>query len=284
MTSVEKKYYLGVSEQGFHRLAYREWGKAGKKPTLICVHGVTRLAQDFDVLAKRLAKHYHVVCPDVAGRGDSDWLTNYRYYNFTQYCSDITALIARLNVDKVHFFGTSMGGIIGIILASLPNSPIRSLIVNDVGPEMVMSEIRRIGTYIGRAPNFHSRAEAEDFVRKTYSSFGNLTDKQWENMAGYSVRDTSEGLRVHYDPNIGKAFRSNYAFYTFTLWSYWEKISCPTMTLRGKESTFLTPSVAERMGEKGPNNILVEVEGAGHPPALLSTFEYTAIKNFLDSA
>lgn len=283
MSSVEKKFFLSLSEEGFHRLAYREWGKRGKKPTLICVHGVTRLAQDFDVLAQRLSKDYHVVCLDVVGRGDSDWFRSHRFYNFAQYCSDVTALIAHLNVEKVHYLGTSMGGIIGIILAAFPKTPIQSLIVNDVGPEMVMSEIRRIGTYIGKAPDFASREEALAFVRTTYGSFGKLTDAQWENMADYSVRNFGDTLRVHYDPQIGKAFRSNYAFYTFALWSYWEKIHCPTMTLRGKESTFLTKNVAEKMGQRGPQNILIEIDDAGHAPALLSDFEFTAIKQFLDS-
>lgn len=283
MQSIKEKYVLGLSEEGFHRISYREWGRRGKKPTIICVHGVTRLAHDFDVLAEALSKDYHVVCPDIAGRGNSDWFHNHKHYNFTQYCADINALIARLDVEKVHYIGTSMGGIIGMILAGLPNGPIASLVINDIGPEQKMSEIRRLGNYMGLAPEFGDMDEVTEYVRTTYSAFGNLSDQQWKQMGLNSVRKHSDGYKMHYDPKIGKAFRSNYYFYTFTLWHYWDKIACPTLALRGELSTFLSAETAEKMTQRGPKCKVVEIKEAGHAPALQSPYEIKVIKDFISS-
>ncbi|MEO0443812.1 MAG: alpha/beta hydrolase, partial [Pseudomonadota bacterium] len=143
MPNTKDHYYLGVSNEGFHRLYYREWGNPKSDITVICVHGVTRISHDFDVLARHLGKRYRVICPDIVGRGNSDWFGNKENYNFVQYCSDINALFAHLHIDRIHFIGTSMGGLIGMILASMVHTPIDSLILNDVGPDIKRTELRR---------------------------------------------------------------------------------------------------------------------------------------------
>ena len=135
--------------------------------TIVCVHGVTRISHDFDVLARQLSRKYRVICPDIVGRGNSDWFGNKENYNFIQYCSDINALFAHLHINRVHFIGTSMGGLIGMILAAMAHTPIDSLIINDIGPDIKRTELRRMGEYIGNAPIFTSK-EYYDYYKSVY--------------------------------------------------------------------------------------------------------------------
>lgn len=274
-------YYLGLSSEGFHRLYYREWGNPKNKNVIICVHGVTRISHDFDILAKKLSRRYRVICPDIVGRGNSDWFGNAENYNFIQYCSDINALLAHIHADRVHYLGTSMGGLIGMVLAAMAHTPIQSLILNDVGPDIKRTELRRMGEYIGNAPEFTTRQEYHEYYQDIYQGFGNLlTQKQWKEMAKYSAFKTPNGYRMHYDPKIGEAFRKNYAFFNFDLWRYWEEIECPVMILRGAESTFFPREVADRMCETTADATLVEIEGAGHTPPLKTTKEINVIESF----
>src|SRR5512145_2353603 len=152
-----------LSAAGFHHMAYVEWGDAANPKVLVCVHGLTRSGRDFDFLAQALADDYRVVCPDVVGRGRSDWLRNKSLYALPQYCADMTALLARLGVETVDWFGTSMGGLIGMALACQPETPIARLVLNDVGPVITASSLERIGTYLGAAPRFDSIEQAEAF-------------------------------------------------------------------------------------------------------------------------
>ena len=152
-------YFLGLSNEGFHRLYYREWGDPENKDIIVCVHGVTRISHDFDILAKELSKHYRVICPDIAGRGNSDWFGNKENYNFVQYSADLNSLFAHLHADRIHFIGTSMGGLIGMIMAAMAHTPIESLILNDVGPDIKRTELRKMGDYIGKAPVFSTKQD-----------------------------------------------------------------------------------------------------------------------------
>ncbi len=276
-------FYYGLSNEGFHRNYYREWGDPDSEHTIICVHGVTRLSRDFDVLANALSKKYRVVCPDIVGRGYSDWFGNKQNYNFLQYCADMNALIANLNVEKVHWIGTSMGGIIGMILSALPHTPIESLILNDVGPDLKRIELQRLGKYIGKAPTFATQDDLFTYYKETYQAFGNLPETHWKKMALYSSFKEDYGYRMHYDPKIGDAFRSSYSFYNFDLWKYWDEIECPTMLIRGKLSTFFTPEVAEKMLQRGTDVRLKEVDNVGHAPMLNNKAEVDFIKAFYQS-
>lgn len=274
-------YYLGLSNEGFHRLYYREWGDPDNESTVVCVHGVTRISHDFDALAKHLSKKHRVICPDIVGRGNSDWLGNKKNYNFVQYCADLNALFAHLHVDRLHLVGTSMGGLLGMVLAAMAHTPIQSLVLNDIGPDIKRTELRRIGDYIGKAPVFSHKKAYYQYYADIYQDLGKfIKPKELKEMAKYSAFKTSDGYRLHYDPKIGEAFRKHYSFFNFDLWKYWDEVVCPVLIIRGSESTFFPQSVAEKMLEHNSNARLVEIEGAGHTPPLRTKKEITAIDSF----
>ena len=277
-------YYLGLSNEGFHRLYYREWGDPNNEHTIICVHGLTRNSRDFDELAKVLSRQYRVICPDVVGRGNSDWFGNKEHYNITQYCADINVLMAHLRIQKVHFIGTSMGGLIGMLLAGMTNTPFQSLILNDVGPLIKRSELQTMGEYVGRAPVFANRDELYHYFKTIYQgSCAILNKKQIKQMARYSSFKTNGGYRLHYDPKIGDAFRKNYTYFNFELWKYWEEIECPVMVLRGSESTFLTTDIIDKMTNTNETLKIVEIPGAGHTPLMKTGSEINLVSDFFDS-
>src|SRR3954463_15045844 len=174
--AVAERFFKGLSPSGFHRLRYFEWG-ARDAEVVICVHGLTRNAHDFDRLAARLADRYRVVAVDVAGRGGSDWLTDPAHYTYAQYQADMNALLARLDVERVHWIGTSMGGLTGMFLAGGPNSPLGAPVMNDVGPVIPKPALQRIADYVGLENRFSSLEAFERNVRKVHAPFGPLTDE-----------------------------------------------------------------------------------------------------------
>lgn len=275
-------YYLGLSTEGFHRLYYRQWGSPDSEHTLVCVHGLTRISHDFDVIAEYLSKGFRVVCPDVAGRGNSDWFGNRETYNIAQYCSDINALIAHLRADKIHYLGTSMGGIMGIFMAAMAHTPIQSLILNDIGPDIKRTELQNMGKYVGNAPIFENKKQLTEYFQEIYAgSCALLSEDELRRVLRYSTFKTNGGYRLHYDPKIGEAFRKNYSSFNFDLWQYWEEIECPVMIIRGSESTFLDAETAEKMREGAEDARYVEIEGAGHTPLLRSEKEIKIVEKFL---
>lgn len=272
---------LCLSAAGFHRIAYRDWGPAGATRLVVAVHGLTRNSRDFDELAAALAAaDLRVICPDIVGRGDSDPLSDPKGYGYPQYLADMAALIARLDVESVDWIGTSMGGLIGMMLAALPNSPIRRLVINDVGPFISKAALVDILAYVGQDPLFPDIESAEAYFRETYAPFGALTDQQWRDMTRHSTRVADDGLRLKYDPRIAEPFRE-IALEDLNLWSLWEKISCPTLTLRGVESKLLTRETAEEMSRRGPKAELLEIPGCGHAPSLKSASQITALRDWL---
>ena len=195
------------SPSGLHRMAYLEWGRRDNPRVLVCVHGLTRCARDFDFLARELAAHYRVVCPDVPGRGDSDWLKNPMEYQLPVYVSDMVTLIARLDVETVHWVGTSLGGLIGMTLAALPDSPVTKLVLNDVGPVLAAPALARIGAYVGKWPPLPTIEAAEAYVRNVHAPFGPHSDAEWRFLTENVVRKNPDGsLRMHYDPALAVPF------------------------------------------------------------------------------
>jgi pimeloyl-ACP methyl ester carboxylesterase len=278
-------HFLGLGFHGFHRTHYLEWGtpdKTERKDTLICVHGVTRNAHDFDYLAENLCDTYRVVCPDVVGRGESDHLAEPQGYDYMQYNADMNALIARLNVTQVDWVGSSMGGIIGMILASVAQSPIRRLVINDIGPEISRDALTRIGNYIGKSGEFGSIDEVEAHVREIYSEFGPMSDDDWKHMVHYSTRRTKTGkYRFKMDAGVGDAFRDSISLFDVDMWDTWEKITCPVLILRGKKSSFFSEETAHKMLTCGPEATLVEFDDAGHTPTLRSDEQVNVIRDWL---
>ncbi len=275
-----------VTPSGFHRMAYVEWGDAANPRVLVCVHGLSRCGRDFDVLAQALASDYRVVCPDVAGRGESEWLHNPMEYVVPTYAADMVTLIARLGVDEVHWVGTSMGGLIGMMLAALPGTPITRLVLNDVGPVVTAVSMARIGSYLGKAPRFPNMAAAEQYVRAVGAPFGPHSDAQWRALTEHVVRREPDGqYRMHYDPAIAVPFAASAEAAgpgtDMVLWPYYDAIRCPTLVTRGAESDLLTPETARGMVERGPKAKLVEFAGVGHAPMFMHDDQIMAIRPFL---
>jgi pimeloyl-ACP methyl ester carboxylesterase len=271
-----------TSPTGLHRMAYVEWGSPDNPRVLICVHGLTRCARDFDFLARALASEFRVVCPDVAGRGDSDWLKDPMEYQVPVYVGDMVTLIARLGVESVDWLGTSLGGLIGMALAALPGSPIARLVLNDVGPVVTRVSLDRIGNYVGRWPPLPTMEAADAYLRGVNVTFGPHTDAEWRFMTEHVVRPNPDGsLRLHYDPAIAVPFNAQPAPHDVELWSLYDSIQCPTMLLRGEHSDLLTRDTANKMSRRGPRAKVAEIAGVGHAPTLIHDDQIQVVREFL---
>lgn len=285
MTQAQLKTVQCLSPAGLHQMAYQEWGDPANDRTLICVHGLTRVSNDFDALAQALANDYRIICPDVVGRGRSGHLRDPQYYRVPQYVSDMVTLIARLDVASVDWFGTSMGGVIGMALASLPDNPIRKLLLNDIGPSIDAEALARIGAYVGQEVRFATFDEAWQYVRAISQSFGPHSDEQWRKLAADVMRQNAEGAWVFlYDRNLALPFKATTAqsaqLDEQMLWAAYDAIRCPTLVVRGTESDLLSPATALAMSQRGPRAQVVELAGIGHAPTFLSDAQIALAKNF----
>jgi pimeloyl-ACP methyl ester carboxylesterase len=270
-----------LSASGFHRVVYREWPGPQSAPTLMCVHGLTRNGKDFDAVAETLSAHYRVICPDMPGRGRSERLANPAEYVYPTYVQDCAALIARLDVETLDWIGTSMGGLIGMMIAAQPRNPIRRLVLNDIGPFLAKAGLERIASYVGLDPNFASFAEFEAMLRKLAAPFGTLTEAQWRKMAADMAEEKpGGGWGFAYDPAIANAFKAG-PIEEVDLWQMWDAIRAPTLVLRGADSDLLSRATAEDMTRRGPKAKLAEFAGIGHAPALLSKDQIGPIRDFL---
>jgi pimeloyl-ACP methyl ester carboxylesterase len=262
--------YRCLNSKGFHRIAYTQWGESDNPRVLICVHGLTRNSRDFDTLAAALAADYRVVCPDVAGRGASDWLADKNDYGYPQYLHDMTVLVAHLNADSVHWVGTSMGGLIGMLLAAQPGSPITRMVMNDVGPLIPKAALERIASYVGDDPNFSSMQELDEYLRAIYAPFGPFTDEQWQGLVRSSARALDNGdIRLAYDPGIAAPLKAM-PLEDVNLWPVWDAVECPVLVIRGEQSDLLLAETAEQMTTTGPRAQLAVLAGMGHAPTLMS--------------
>ncbi len=279
---MQQKYYLGLTTSGFHRIAYTEWGRPNDLPAVVCVHGLTRNGRDFDYLAAMLQRDgRRVACPDIVGRGRSDWLVDKNHYTFATYCADATALLARLEGETFDWVGTSLGGLIGMFMAAQPNSPIRKLVINDAGPFIPKEAPRRMLTYVGTSPTFASLAEAEQYLRKILAPYGDLTEEHWAHLTRYSMRELPDGTYEPFrDPGIAVPMRAVPAA-DLNLWPVWDQIRCPVLVLRGAQSDVLLKETAEKMKTRGPKVDVVEFEGVGHAPPLLAAKHIDVVRRWL---
>lgn len=271
---------MALNPSGFHRVVYHEWGSADNERVLVCVHGLARNSRDFDTLARALSRDYRVVCPDMPGRGESDWLSPGVTYDIPRYMSDMVTLLARLDVEQVDWVGTSMGGIIGICLAALPHSPIRSLVLNDIGCFIDKVALQRIAQYLGDY-RFSSVAEVEQYLRRTYSAYQGLTDQQWQHLAKYGHRCIAEHeYGLHYDPRIAAQSRE-VQDQDIDLEPYWRQIRCPQMLIWGDQSDVLSEATVIRMQQLRPEMDLYRIPGMTHAPSLMETEQIAAIQQWL---
>ena len=241
---------------------------------------MTRNGRDFDYFAEALSENYRVVCPDLPGRGESAWLEHSEDYDYPVYCADLAALLARLGAERVDWVGTSMGGIIGMFLAAAPHTPIRKLVLNDVGPHISKAALERIARYVGADPSFSDLQQAECYIRELNAEFGSLTDAQWAHFTRHYTRQTRGGeLRLNYDPEIAQPLRGKLEPVDF--FPVWQGIRLPTLIVRGMLSDVLLPETAGRMRALNPQAQLVELPGIGHAPALADNDQITLVKEWL---
>lgn len=278
-------------------MAYWEWNATGNPAhphVIVCVHGLSRQGRDFDVLARELSRHARVVCPDVVGRGQSEWLADPMGYQIPQYGADMVALLAQLHqqapIATLDWVGTSMGGLIGMGITGQPDlplpAPVRRLVLNDVGPVIQWQALQRIGQYLGFLAKFESLQQAADAMWAISTSFGPHTPAQWLELSRAMVRPLPEGgVTLHYDPAIAVPFRTvtqeTAAAGEAFLWQLYDQIRARTLLLRGAQSDLLSHETAQAMGQRGPRAQLVEFAGVGHAPTLVAPDQVAAVRDFL---
>lgn len=286
-----------------HRMAYWEWNRTGnpRHPhVVVCVHGLTRQGRDFDVLARRLSAHARVICPDVVGRGRSDWLADPMGYQIPQYAADMLSMVAQLHqqapITTLDWVGTSMGGLIGMGITGQPGLPlpvpVRRLVLNDVGPVIQWQALQRIGQYLGQPARFASLQQAAEAMWAISTSFGPHTPAQWLELSRAMVRELPQpaggGLALHYDPAIAVPFRTltqeAAAAGEAALWQLYDHITAQTLLLRGAQSDLLSRETALAMEQRGPLARVVEFEGVGHAPTLVAPDQVGAVTDFLLAA
>ena len=279
-----------------HRMAYWSWGHPEADHVVLCVHGLTRQGRDFDVLsrtlcerAERAGQRLRVVCPDVVGRGESDWLVDPMAYQVPTYAADMLTLIGHLRATTLDWVGTSMGGLIGMaVCAHLGPAAMRRLVLIDVGPTIDWQALQRIGQYLGRGGEFDSLQQAADALWAIASSFGPHTPAQWLALSRPMVKpiaDGSDRLRLHYDPALALPFRQvtpeAAAQGEAVMWQLYDRLALPTLLLRGADSDLLSPLTAQAMTQRGPRARLVQFAGVGHAPTLIADDQVQAVSDFL---
>lgn len=280
---MQQKSFLSINPLGFHKIAYMEWGNLPADNTILCVHGLTRNGRDFDYLAQNLSGSYRMICPDLAGRGASDRFDNPHFYNQAQYVTDLTCLIARMDVQSLIWLGTSLGGILGLYLAAQTNSPIKALVLNDIGPLISKIGLTRIGKYAKPDRNFTSIADAETYLRNIYNTTEQITDEQWRQKAETSVNKLDNGqYALAYDPHIANAMHK-WWITDINLWNLWSKIKCPVLVLRGEKSDILLRQTTDQMQITGPKTTVFEIPGCGHAPLLMTKDQIAIIQNWLNT-
>lgn len=284
-----KHYQIAINypnASAIRQMVYHEWGNPDNPKVLICVHGLTRNGRDFDYLAQALMEDYRVICPDIVGRGDSDWLTEPQQYGLPLYVSDIITLCQQLSLTQVDWIGTSMGGLIGMLIASQFPHLIRKLVLNDVGTFISQNFLVKIAKFFSEAPRiFDNFEQVLEYVRLVYAPFGELTDAQWQHLAIHSVKTIAPGkYRLHYDPNIAIAFQSQiYQEQNLDFGQYWVSVSCPVLLLHGEKSDLLTPEIIYSMQESYSQLQVANIPNCGHAPALMDTRQIELIKAWLNN-
>jgi pimeloyl-ACP methyl ester carboxylesterase len=274
-----------LDNRGLHRMAYWEWGDTANPHVVVCVHGLTRQGRDFDTLARSLSTDVRVVCPDVVGRGHSDWLADPMHYGVAQYVADMVTLLARVNAPRVDWVGTSMGGLIGLSVAALPNSPLGRFVINDVGPTLAPEGLARIGGYVGRVAQWNTLDEAADALWQISQGFGVHTREQWLALTEPQLKRDADKWVPRSDPQIALPFKATTPAMAQAgealLWQAWDRLTLPVLLTRGADSDLLSPATAHAMTQRGPRARLVEFAGVGHAPMFVQPDQIAAVREFL---
>jgi len=271
---------LGVS--GFHELHATDWGPKRSPRVVVCAHGYSGNARDFDPLASALASHgYRVICPDVVGRGESAWLASPLQYHFPRFLADVRTLLAHLGVTEVDWIGTSMGGLLGMLLAAQASTPVRRLAMNDVGAFLPMDALKQIARNLEAPASFASLADVEAHLRHTHRDWGTIEDAQWKHLARHHATHDEDGWHLHYDPQLALVANPPRLGPGLAFWDAWYSVRCPALLLRGEHSSVFPPDVAQSMLDAKPDARLEVIAGAGHAPALMSRGEIALLLDFL---
>ena len=299
MTEPTLNYVFCPDANGGHRMAYWQWGNPDAGHVIVCAHGLSRQGRDFDVLAQALVARggsdVRVVCPDVVGRGQSDWLKDPMGYQIPAYAADMLALLAQLKPTVLDWVGTSMGGLIGMVVCGQPGLPlpvpVRKLLLNDVGPVIQWEAIQRIGMYLGNAPRFASVEQAATAMWAISTSFGPHTPEQWLALSRHMVKPVPDGqgaVTLHYDPAIAVPFRTvtkeSADAGEAMLWQLYDQITADTLLVRGAQSDLLLHETALAMTQRGPKARLLEFDGVGHAPTFIANNQVLAGTSFLFDA
>lgn len=307
MSEPRLDFVMCANTVGTHRMAYWEWGDPDNDQVLLCVHGLTRTGRDFDEIARRLSAHYRVVCPDVVGRGKSDWLINPAGYVVPQYVADMLTLIARLRPARLDWIGTSMGGLIGLglvgaLLMSSTARPDRGrfgldasqtvnigkIVLNDIGPNLNQDGLGRIADYVGQDLRFDSFSQAVDYVRSVSAGFGEHTQAQWEELTQFVFNQDGQQWVKHYDLRLAQAMalqnpdmiRASEQI----LWAAYDSITSPILIVKGEVSDLLSNQAAKEMLARNPHAQLLEIPKVGHAPTFLTSHDVMPIEQFLLAA
>ena len=279
---------MNTCEPGSHsrlrRIAYYQFGREDNPDKVICLHGLTRNGLDFEWLAVELAKDFHVICPDMAGRGKSDWLENKSDYNNATYLSDIGELSAALSLTQVDWIGTSMGGILGMMIAANQPNFIKRLVLNDIGSVVSAQGLLRIASYIGNGRDFADKADAMAYAKSVLAPFGIRSEEHWQQVFKSSFFKLADGrYALAYDPDISKPFMQSICddMVDIDLSGFWNKVQCPCLVLRGEESDILSRATSKAMCDSKPKVTLVEWADIGHAPSLLEPEQIELIANWL---
>jgi pimeloyl-ACP methyl ester carboxylesterase len=268
-------------------MAYTEWGDGDNPDIVLCVHGLTRNGRDFDYLANHLSAKYRVICPDIVGRGKSSWLKHEENYNYATYLADILFLLKTICTEPVNYVGTSMGGIIGMMIAGnrTPAADlIKKLVINDVGAHIHAASLKRIAKYVGVNPIFDNLEQAEKYLRNLYSSFGISKEEDWHYFIRHSLAVFGEDkFTLAYDPAIAYMFKQHIEMEMgdVDLWPMWNEVTCPVLLLRGETSDILPQNIAKEMVENKPGTDFVEFKGMGHAPSLMLPEQIHLISDWL---
>ena len=275
---------IGFSFGVWHRIAYADWGPLGDRTPVVCVPGLSRQGRDFDFLAEELARQgRRVVCPDLPGRGRSSRLASALHYVFPQYCADLTTVTYATGAQKVDWVGTSLGGLIGIVLAGMPGSRIRRLVVNDIGPSMPHEAEARIGERLGQMPErFKTFADAMAFFRVAFADYGAMDDVRWHHIVRHSIEwsDRDRAFNLLYDRSITGAYHL-YRYYSTPLWAFWRNIQVPILILVGERSNVLPPELVREMQRQNPRARCLKVPDVGHMPMLMQSDQVDPVVQFL---
>lgn len=261
------------SPSGPHRMAYQEWGDAHNPQVLVCVHGLTRAASDFNAIAQVLCAHYRVICPDLVGRGESDWLMQPMFYALPQYMADMTSLLAHLHLKQVDWFGTSLGGLIGLMMAGFVQPLVRRLLLNDIGPHISTTGMMRLASYVGRSPIFKTQAEGIIYLNQLCASFGEHTIAEWTTLNGPMLRHRHNGWALHYDPAIIVPFSAVEPVHAVALevnlWKALDAFQGRMLVVRGADSDFLSSETVSVMVQRGRHVQSEEIAHVGHAPSFV---------------